>query len=205
MPRLIFFALLLTVSCSRAFGQVDGAHPIPEVTLLPGDVIRVQIWREEDLSGDFLVSDGGVVTLPLLGPHTVMGVGMREFTDELIAAYREQLRNPSITIVPLRRISVLGEVNRPGLYLADPTITLAAAIGLADGVTREGTINRVRIVRNGQVVYKGGGASQALNAIDVRSGDQIFVDPRPWLSRNATYAFSTALSIGTLILTLFLR
>jgi polysaccharide export outer membrane protein len=172
------------------------------VTLLPGDVVRVQIWREEDLSGEFLVDETGMVTLPLLGERRVTGIPMRQLRDQFIADYREQLRNPSITIVPLRRINVLGEVNQPGLYLADPTITLAGAIGLAGGTNPNGSMSRIRILRNGKLYQNRPGAQVALNAIDVRSGDQILVGSRSWFVRNAPYAISTAISITTFIIAL---
>jgi polysaccharide export outer membrane protein len=202
MLRLILFALLLAVLPAPAAAQ---GSPSDVVTLLPGDVVRVHVWREEDLSGEFLVDETGVVTLPLLGERRVIGIPMRQLRDQLIADYREQLRNPSITIVPLRRINVLGDVNQPGLYLADPTITLAAAIGLAGGTSPTGSMSRVRILRNGQVVQNRPGAAVALNTIDVRSGDQIIVGSRSWFVRNAPYAISTGISLVTLLFTLASR
>jgi protein involved in polysaccharide export with SLBB domain len=205
MLRLIAFAVLLIAFPLPAVAQSGAGMPTDAVTLQPGDVIRVQVWREEDLSGEFLVDEDGIVTLPLLGERRVSDTPMRQLRDQLIGEYREQLRNPSITIVPLRRISVLGEVNKPGLYLADPTITLAGTIGLAEGTTPNGSMSRIRIVRNGQVIHSRAGAAQALNTIDVRSGDQIFVGSRSWLSRNAPYVISTALSVTTLIITLASR
>ena len=199
MLRLICLVLLLAALPAGAAAQ--GA-PSDAVTLQPGDVVRVQIWREEDLSGEFPVDETGLVTLPLLGERRVTGIPMRQLRDQLIAAYREQLRNPSITIVPLRRINVLGEVNQPGLYLADPTITLAGAIALAGGTNASGSMERIRILRNGQVIQNRPGAGQALNTIDVRSGDQIFVGTRSWMSRNAPYVVSTALSVTGIVITL---
>ena len=202
MLRLICLVLLLAALPVRAAAQ---GTPSDVVTLLPGDVVRVHIWREEDLSGEFLVDETGVVTLPLLGERRVSGMPMRQLRDQLIADYREQLRNPSITIVPLRRINVLGEVNQPGLYLADPTITLAGAIGLAGGTSPNGSMSRIRVVRNGQVIQNRPGAAVALNTIDVRSGDQIFVGSRSWLSQNAPDVISAALSVTTFIITIASR
>lgn len=195
----------MTVAPPRAAAQATGGSPDDVVTLQPGDVVRVRIWREEDLSGEFPVDETGGVTLPLLGERQVSGIPMSRLRDQLIADYREQLRNPSITIVPLRRINVLGEVNKPGLYLADPTISLAAAIGLAEGTTRDGSMDRIRVVRDGAVIHDRPGAAQALTSIDVRSGDQIYVGTRSWASRNAPYVLSAALSVTTFIIALVAR
>lgn len=173
-------------------------------TLLPGDVIRVAIWREPDLSGDFLVDERGVVTLPLLGKWNVLDAPIASLRDSLIAAYAVQLRNPSVTITPLRRISVLGEVTKPGLYIVDPTITLAGAVALAGGPTPIGDMNRLRVVRKDKVVLRAGdGAS--LRTIEIRSDDQIFVDRRGWLDRNGTLVASALISVATIVVTVLLR
>lgn len=106
------------------------------LTLRPGDMVRVDIWREEELSGEFRVDEMGVVTLPLLGEKKVNGVPVRELRDTLIAEYRVELVNPSITVTPLRQVHVLGYVNQPGIYTIDPTTSLAGAVALAGGASR---------------------------------------------------------------------
>lgn len=65
---LVFF-LTAGASAAAQNAQVAGNGPGTPVatSLLPGDVIRIQIWREEGLSGDFQVDEGGEVVLPLLG------------------------------------------------------------------------------------------------------------------------------------------
>jgi protein involved in polysaccharide export with SLBB domain len=171
-------------------------------TLRPGDLLRVSIWREQDLSGEFLVNERGVVTLPMLGDQSVTGIAVDQLRDALIAAYREQLRNPSITITPLRRVNVLGEVGKPGLYPVDPTISLAGAIAMAGGATPTGDLNRIRIIRDGQVLHERVAAAESLTAADVRSGDQIVVDRRGWFDRNSTFLVSAILSVTSIVISL---
>jgi polysaccharide export outer membrane protein len=172
------------------------------VTLNPGDLIRVQIWREEDLSGEFLVDESGMVTLPLVGEKRVAGIPIRRLRTELLEAYRVHLRNASINITPLRRINVLGEVARPGLYPVDPTVSLAGVVAIAGGATATGDIRRIRIVRDGTVLMERAGAAETLNALELRSGDQIFVDRRGWFDRNSTFVVSALLSITSIVITL---
>ncbi|MBA2246004.1 MAG: polysaccharide biosynthesis/export family protein [Gemmatimonadetes bacterium] len=160
----------------------------------------MQIWREEDLSGEFPVDEFGMVVLPLLGEKQVTGIAMRELRNLLLQEYSVQLRNPSISITPLRRINILGEVNKPGLYEVDPTISLAGAVALAGGATPAGDLNRIRILRSGEMLRERVGAANTLQSADIRSGDQILVEQRGWFERNSTFLVSVALGVPSVIL-----
>lgn len=194
---LVFWAALVLVP-RLSHAQADTAA----VTLNPGDLVRVQIWREEDLSGEFLVDESGMVTLPLIGEKRVAGIPIRRLRTELLEAYRVHLRNASINITPLRRINVLGEVARPGLYPVDPTVSLAGVVALAGGATSTGDIRKIRIVRDGTVLMERAGAAETLNTLELRSGDQIFVDRRGWFDRNSTFVVSALLSITGIVISL---
>lgn len=176
--------------------------PGPGARLRPGDIVRVEIWREEDLSGEFHVDESGTVTLPLLGERRVAGVMFSELRDALLADYRAELRNPSILITPLRRIYILGDVNSPGPQSIDPTISLAGAIALAGGASSEGDLRRIRVVRDGQIVLDRVSAESALSGIDIRSGDQVFVGRRSWFDRNSTFLVSATLSVASIVISL---
>lgn len=170
------------------------------VTLAPGDILNIQIWREPDLGGEFQVDLDGVAILPLIGEKRVTGIPVRMLRQQLVEDYRVHLRNPSINITPLRRIHVLGEVRQPGLFRVDPTVSLAEAIAMAGGVTEAGDIRRIRIVRRGASGQEPVSATALVRDADLRSGDQIYVDRRSWLSRNTGFLLGTGLSIANLIL-----
>jgi protein involved in polysaccharide export with SLBB domain len=189
--------LLLLLAALSAFAGRAAAQP--QATLRPGDAIKVEIWREGDLSGEFAVSVDGTVTLPLLGRQRLVDVPLDRLRDTLTAQYQVHLRNPSINITPIRRVTVLGEVQRPGLYGADPTLALAGLVALAGGATPQGSLNRIRIVRDGAVLRERVGAGETLTSADVRSGDQIIVDQKSWFARNTTFLVSTILTLGGII------
>jgi len=172
-----------------------------EATLRPGDAIRIEIWREEDLSGEFQVGTDGTVTLPLLGRQRLVDIPMTAIRDTLTAQYRVHLRNPSINVTPIRRVSVLGEVQEPGLYGADPTLSLAGVVALAGGATPEGNLNRIRIIREGAIFRERVGAGETLSGADIRSGDQIVVEQKSWFSRNTQFVIGAVLSLATSIAT----
>jgi protein involved in polysaccharide export with SLBB domain len=181
-----------------------GGAAAQEATLRPGDAIRVEIWREGDLSGDFAVAADGTVTLPLLGRQRLVDIPLTQLRDTLTAQYRVHLRNPSINVTPIRRVTVLGEVDKPGLYGADPTIALAGLVALAGGATPNGSLNHIRIVRDGQVLRERVGVSETLAEADVRSGDQVIVDQKSWFARNSTFVVSTILTVGSIITSIIL-
>lgn len=168
-------------------------------TLKPGDVVRLKIWREPDLSGDFLVDEHGGVVVPKLGRIQVVGLSPDSLKSQLIDAYSVYLRNPSIEVVLLRRITILGGVRNPGLYPVDPTMTLAEAYALAGGIAPEGKLNEVELVRGGQrTSYK---ISETTRIADtpLQSGDQLYVPTRSWLSRN-TWVVTAAIGTTTTVL-----
>jgi polysaccharide export outer membrane protein len=208
MRTILGLALALAALTAAAplRAQADPG-PLPDslawasLTLQPGDVLKIAVWREPDLSGEFQVDPDGVVILPLLGEQTVAGVPLRQLREKLLGLYQQNLRNPSINIVPLRRVNVLGEVNKPGLYPVDPTVSLAGVVATAGGTTPTGRLDRIRIVRGGTVLRERVGAAETLTSAGVRSGDQVIVERRGWFDRNSATALASGLSLLTGLIT----
>jgi polysaccharide export outer membrane protein len=165
----------------------------------------VYVWREGDLSGDFPVDEVGRVTLPMLGVVKVEGLQWYALRDSLLSLYSRQLRNPSVMLTPLRRVQVLGEVPKPGNYLADPTLSLAGLVALAGGATAGGDLHRVRVVRGGKTIVKSASVESILLTADVRSNDQIFVDRRAWIERNGAFVASALISTAGILVALIRR
>lgn len=202
MRTFAILLLALATPAAQAAAQAAPAISAAEATAQPGDLIKIEVWREEDMSGEFLVEADGTVTLPLLGEIQISAIPLSELRQHLLARYREELRNPSISITPLRRVYVLGEVNEPGLHSVDPTVSLAGAVGIAGGPTLSGDLRRIRVVRDGAVILDRVRSESALATLDIRSGDQIFVDRRSWLDRNSTGVMTTIVSLVSLLVVL---
>jgi len=173
--------------------------------LLPGDAVRVQVWREADLSGTFTVDDRGVITLPLLGEREVEGLNPATLRDRLLSDYTTYLQNPSIEVTILRRINILGEVRNPGLYPVDATVSMADALALAGGVTSSGDLNKIELVRDNEVVAKGVNQASMIGASDIRSGDQIVVGEKSWVSRNLAVVIGSVIAAGAIIAAAFIN
>ena len=169
-------------------------------SLLPGDVVRVQIWREEDLSGEFQVDAQGGVVLPLLGPKVVVGISADQLREDLTQAYQQYLVNTAVNVTLLRRVVVLGEVRVPGQYTIDATNSVADVIARAQGVTADGNAEDIVLVRDNRRLRTGLIGAVSLQEAGIRSGDQIIVGKRSWFSRN----FSSVVGIASLFANLYL-
>lgn len=166
-----------------------------DARIQPGDQIRLVVWREDDLSGQFTVDEDGEVTLPRVGRIAAGSMSARELQDSLYVSFARYLRNPSIEISVLRRIGVHGEVRNPALYMVDLTMTLREVIAQAGGITDAGNPQSITIIRgNEQIRLSDQGQAQFITA-ELRSGDQIVVGRRSWLSLNPLAAISTSTAL----------
>lgn len=200
--RVLGLLLVLPLLLPNPLHSQRSSSASAETRLLPGDVLRVEIWREEDLSGEFTVDENGVVTLPLLGERQVAEKPLDSLRQDLLEEYRVQLRNPSIRIVPLRRVFVLGSVRVPGTYSVGPTTSVLALLAQAEGVSPGGDIRRIQVYRGRDLLHDGASPDMLLSDLDIRSGDQIYVGQRGWLARNRGFVVSVLLALPSVVYTI---
>jgi len=199
MSLIKYLFILLILAAAPAPAETQSVQDPEELRLMPGDILRIVVWRELDLSGDFQIDQDGTLVLPLLGKLQVSDRAWNIVRDDLMQDYLRDLRNPSIELTPFRSVYVLGQVNLPGRYNVHPTNdNLAGAISLAGGVTSEGDISNMRIVRDGVILLDGIVAEQGLAELGIRSGDQLFIGRRGWLDRNSTFIASAVLSLASI-------
>jgi polysaccharide export outer membrane protein len=185
IPALVVICVSLAARAS-AFAQ-EPRTPAPSqasVVLNPGDRVKLKIWREPDLSGDFDVDQDGIVAFPKLGRIDVRTISTDSLRRLLLTRYAESLRNPSVEVTVLRRVNVLGSVKNPGLYYLDPTTTVADALAMAGGVSPEGKQDRVQLVRDGKRLPVELSRDSRLADSPMQPGDQLRVPMRSWFSRN---------------------
>lgn len=181
MLRLLCFgALLLLAAAAALCAQTPRSSGSDDTLVLrAGDMLRVRVWPDSALGGDFPVEAPGVVLLPVVGSVRASGRSLADLRRELRQRYEQAMKLPVVTILPVFRVSVLGAVQRPGLYQVDPTLTLFDVISLAGGFRPDARENDVRVVREGAVLPVD--ARQALEtgalpeALRLRSGDRIVV------------------------------
>jgi polysaccharide export outer membrane protein len=174
------FAGLSSASAQMPQGS-RGINPV----LIPGDLVRVKIWREPDLSGDFGVDENGLVVFPKVGALPVGRLTSDSVKAVLVARYSRYLQDPSVELTFLRRVQVLGQVKNPGLYHVDATMTVTDVLAMAGGVTSVGNSKNIELWRDGKRMAVELSAASAMTDLSLHSGDQLRVSERSWLSLNA--------------------
>lgn len=175
MHRTLSAVLLVAAITSPAALRGQDAIESPESKLVPGDVIRLNIWREPDLTGEFLVQEDGTAVLPKVGPVQVTGYTPSVLKNHLIEEYSRTLRNPSIEVIVLRRILISGEVLREGVYPVDPTMSLVEALALAGGPSPTAKNDRVILIRDDTEIEIDLDDPPAVRSLGLQSGDQLLV------------------------------
>ncbi len=167
----------------------------------PGDLIRLKVWREPEMSGDVVVNEAGVATLPRVGAMQVSNLSADSLQRFLVNTYSRDLRDPAIDITVLRRITIMGAVRNPNVYQADPTMTVADALALAGGASPDGKQNVIELRRAGSSTAIKLSRGLRLADTPVRSGDELYVPEKSWFSRNTGFVLG---GVGTLTSILFL-
>lgn len=125
----------------------------PAYKLGSGDKLRVTVFNETDLSGEFAVNDQGDVALPLIGAVRVAGKTLSQAQDIITEKYgAKYLVNPrvSIDVLNYRPFFIIGEVKTPGSYPYVAGMTVLNAIALAGGYTPRADKGHVEIKRAGE-------------------------------------------------------
>lgn len=153
------------------------------------------------MSGDFPVNEAGIAVLPEIGPLEVTSEPADEVQASILRELGTYLNHPSIDVALLRRVQVAGAVEKPGLYHIDPTMTIGDAIALAGGVSGSGRTDKVEILRAGQKLPGSVSGRSYISQTPVRSGDQLYVPERSWISRNPGIILAFLSTITVLIYT----
>ena len=196
-------SILLTLVLATS-GLVHSQEALTfESPLRPGDVVRVSVWPDTSLGGEFPVESDGQVYLPFLGNVQASGVSIVELRKRIREGFQSAQRNAVVTVTPLYRIGVTGAVQRPGLYLMPPTDGFFDVIATAGGFGIRADQSEVVVVRDGQVwslnakeaIEKGD--LLPIEALALKSGDQIMVPfaPQPWGPRDWISLANLAISI----------
>jgi polysaccharide biosynthesis/export protein len=198
--RLIGAALLVSAFAATslpAAAQQAAAPAAPaaanEYRLGSGDVIRISVYQNPDLTLETRVTEAGVVSFPLLGSVRVGGKSVTEAEKHIADGLRSGnfVKQPQVTIVVMQvrgnQASVLGQVNRPGRFpieVADMRLT--DLLAMAGGISANGAdVLVVTGTRNGQPfrsvvdlpsVFAPGGRDKDLIVLN---GDTVWVERQP--------------------------
>ncbi len=138
------------------FAPVDNIPVGPEYVIGPDDEIRVVIWGSIEGQWNVVVDRDGSITLPKIGTIGVAGLTFEELKEVLYKEFSKYYRNfeMNVSMGKLRTIQVyvVGDAKRPGAYTVSSLSTLVNALFAAGGPSKEGSMRRIELKRNGKTI-----------------------------------------------------
>ena len=139
-----------TIPEQREQAQAATGQEVGEYQLGTGDKVRVVVFNEPALSGEFQVSDSGSISVPLVGQQKAAGLSPRELERQLTARLKGGfVRDPkvSVEVSSYRPFYMIGEIEKPGEYQYRNGLSILAAAAISGGFTYRASRNTVFIKR----------------------------------------------------------
>ena len=185
----VLAAFAVVIFSADAFAQSDDApmqrlaavQPAPVTTtndylLGAGDKVRVTVYGEDDLTGEYAVDGNGFIALPLIGQVKAAGLSGPALQTSIAAAFANgYLNNPrvSVEVTAYRPFYIIGQVNKPGEYPYVNGMTALNAVALAGGYTPSASNSYVYVRKIGETEETKLPADQTTQ---IHPGDVVRVD-----------------------------
>jgi polysaccharide export outer membrane protein len=145
--RLLTASTLLAAVAPAAALAVDANY-----MLNPGDVLQITVWKEEGLDRETLVLPDGTVAFPLVGTLHAAGKTVGQLQDEIKDGLQKAIPDAPVTVVVKDAlgnvVDVIGQVTKPGEFVAGHPLTVMQALSMAGGLTPYASERRISIVRH---------------------------------------------------------
>jgi polysaccharide export outer membrane protein len=157
----------LVTSAARAQSQTPNggaAAPLPSAAaatdyrLTPGDKLRVEVYKDAQLSQSLQIRPDGKITLPLLGDIVATDLTPIQLRDRIATGLKEYVTNPVVTVIVVEAspvtVYVMGEVMHPGSIPMRGQMTVLQALAMAGGFREFANTKDIRILRKASGVLK---------------------------------------------------
>ena len=142
-----------SISQQEVLQGIEQIRSAQTYKLQPGDLINIQVFREESMERTLRISGNGTITFPLVGVVHVAGLSQQEAENFLAGRLREFLRNPQVSMLVKeygnKTVYVLGQVQKPAAIQIPPEtqLTVLEAITSVGGFTEVANTSKVRVLR----------------------------------------------------------
>jgi len=157
VERMFLFVLvsffLTPMIAGSAQAQSGDNGVIASYRLGPGDKLKISVYGQTDLNGDYSIDGSGNIELPLIGQIRAAGLTVADFKRDLTTRLANgYFVNPSVSVEVenYRPFYIIGEVNKPGEYPYVNGMSILNAVALAGGYTTRADDSSAYIRRNGQ-------------------------------------------------------
>jgi polysaccharide biosynthesis/export protein len=117
----------------------------------PQDVLRIDVWKENEISRSVPVRPDGKISLPLLNDVQAAGQTSMELANTITEGLKKFINSPQVTVtvteINSRRVYVTGEVTRPGAFPLLPNMTVLQALTSAGGFTQFARLKKIYVLR----------------------------------------------------------
>ena len=149
---LLLTALLETAAEAKPGANLAKSSSGPaSYRIGPEDVLEIGVWSRPELSRTVPVRPDGRISLPLLNDVQTSGLTPMELREILLARLAEYVTAPEVSVIVTEvrsfRVSVLGEVSRPGRFELKSQLRLADALALAGGLTQYASRSGLVVLR----------------------------------------------------------
>jgi len=182
MPLTVFHRAFVIAACGVAFGAGTSGAQTPRTTTQPpptaasappsadrarptqtaladdyklqaGDKLRIEVYKDAQLSQSVQIRPDGKITLPLVGDVAAMGLTPIDLRERIATALKDYMNNPVVTVIVVEGTSptayVVGEVNHPGPVVLQANMTVLQALAVAGGLKDFADAKNIRILRKG--------------------------------------------------------
>jgi protein involved in polysaccharide export with SLBB domain len=152
LTALVITGPMVVGGCAAPTVSTEPEQAAAPVLIGPGDRLRVIVFGQNQLSGDFVIADDGNLSLPLAGRIPLAGLtpaqGEKALKDRLEQGIVTK-PEVSIDVVRYRPVYVVGEVTRPGGYEPIGELSVINAVALAGGFTYRAQRDQLTLLREG--------------------------------------------------------
>ena len=123
----------------------------PNYTVKPGDLLSISVWKEPDLQKETLVRPDGSFSFPLVGEVDAKGKTVADLNKTLSQRLTRYISDPVVTVsiqeIKGNKVYVIGQVNKPGEFIMNPSVDVMQALSMAGGTTPFAALGDIVILR----------------------------------------------------------
>jgi polysaccharide export outer membrane protein len=158
-----------------------------EYIIGPDDVMKVEFWRDKDMSSEVTVRPDGKISLPLINEIQAAGLTPAQLKDRISEEAKKYVEDPTVTVevktINSRKVFITGEVTKKGAYPITGSLTVLQLISIAGGLGDYAKSEKITIVRNEggkQVAFKFNykeviNSQKLAQNIELKPGDTVVV------------------------------
>jgi polysaccharide biosynthesis/export protein len=141
----------LLIAVVTLLGSASARAQEAAYSVKPGDLLQVSVWKEPELQRPVLVRPDGAFSFPLAGEVDARGKSVSDLQKLLTERLRKYISDPVVTVsvqeVRGNKVYVIGQVNKPGEFIVNPSVDVMQALSMAGGGTAFASLGNIVVLR----------------------------------------------------------